>query len=88
MIGSETALSFFAGKPRSHRFGVAPIASVRHKTFHRFGAVLIAGPTQNLWERGLPAKASGQAALILRLSTVVQRSDKITPPNVNTPPTR
>ncbi|MGX0893933.1 hypothetical protein AB7M22_005941 [Pseudomonas sp. ADAK2 TE3594] len=44
--------------------------------------------TPNLWERGLPAKASGQATLTFRPSTVVQRSDKITPPNVNTPPTR
>jgi len=36
----------------------------------------------------LLAMTSGQATWILRPSTVVQRSESITPPSVNIPPTR
>jgi hypothetical protein len=71
----QTALSFFVGTPPGDK--LAP--------------TLECIPTEGMRspvEASLLAKSPDQATLNLRPNTVVQRSDKITPPKVNNPPTR
>ena len=74
-FNSQTALSFFVGTPPGDR--LAPtndrIPSVEMQS--NVGASLL-------------AKRPYQATLNLRPNTVVQRSERITPPKVNNPPTK
>jgi hypothetical protein len=68
----QTALSFIAGKPAPTGLG---------SNTNLVNAQITVGA-------GLPAMGPYQATLIRRPNTVVQRSERITPPKVNNPPTR